>query len=106
MSLHLIAIKGNAPADTGQKPDAWTAHYLVCSSPGPGSARSMGKSYWFEIEVSRDSRGKFTAKLMMGISQSSRPSPPRWASSPGGLCRLPPASWSAAPSRPTGFPWK
>ena len=66
MSLHLIEIKGNVPADTGQKPNAWSARYLVCSSPGPSSALSIGKSYWFEIEVARDSQGKFTAKLAMG----------------------------------------
>lgn len=64
MSIHLIALVSNEKSGSGFKPSTWKATYLVASSPGPGSARSAGRAYWFEIEVSKSASG-YRTKLVM-----------------------------------------
>ena len=64
MSIHLIALASDEKTSTGNKPSSWKATYLIASSPGPGSARSAGKSYWFDIEVAKSASG-YKAKFVM-----------------------------------------
>jgi hypothetical protein len=65
VSIHLIALVSDEKSGSGFKPSTWKATYLVASSPGPGSARSAGRAYWFEIEVRRTADGHYKTKLVM-----------------------------------------
>ena len=69
MSIHLIELKSDVTMSEGQKPQIWTAKYLIASSPGPGSSTSSGKCYHFEAQVVRNSRGGYRAKLSLDIPE-------------------------------------
>lgn len=63
MSLNLQSVKGDGD-DNGKPARKLVATYQIKSVPGPGSSTSSGKSYWFDIEVTRDTNYQDTGYVV------------------------------------------